>query len=436
MDARPGPTSEILQRAADLRADAADPVLRDGAPLAFPPLSTATVLRTKAVTALTLAANLAREARSRLGAGRGGAVTSDSSTDMHAPELPVGRVLHQALHTIRPFDAVSNDALALQALLQAQGYRSEIFAEHIDASLRDRVRTLDRLGSVDGEPLVYHVCTQAPRVVEPLVHRSGPLLLRHHNITPPSWFDGISAGHAAACRGARAELDRLARVARAGTGDSGYNADELRALGMRDVEVVPILLAEAAGAPAWTGGGGYAVTVGRVAPNKRIDFALRTVAAYQRAYDLGFGLVIVGSERGMERYAEACRDLARELGVRNVQWTGPVDEAEKQRLMAEADAYLCASDHEGFCVPLVESFRMGLPVVARATSAVTGTCGDALAVDTDDPSFLAAVLRVVVEDADLRARLLEVQAREAERFDPERVGRQVLDWAARHVTAP
>jgi len=104
--------------------------------------------------------------------------------------------------------------------------------------------------------------------------------------------------------------------------------------------------------------------------------------------------------------------------------------------MAAADAYLCASDHEGFCVPIVESFRLGLPVVARATSAVTETCGDALAVGTDDPSFLAAVLRVVVEDADLRTRLLEVQAREAERFDPERVGRQVLDWAARHVTAP
>ena len=138
-------------------------------------------------------------------------------------------------------------------------------------------------------------------------------------------------------------------------------------------------------------------------------------------------LVTVITESTLER------DLERELGVRNVRWVGSVEEAEKLRLMAEADAYLCASDHEGFCVPIVESFRLGLPVVARATSAVTDTCGSALAVDTADPAFLANVLRVVVDDAELRTRLLETQHEEAKRFEPALVGEQVLAWARSHV---
>ncbi len=116
-----------------------------------------------------------------------------------------------------------------------------------------------------------------------------------------------------------------------------------------------------------------------------------------------------------------------------MRWVGSVEEAEKLRLMAAADVYLCTSDHEGFCVPIVESFRLGLPVVARATSAVTDTCGAALAVDTADPSLLADVLRVVVTDGGLRDQLVAVQRKEAKRFDPVVVGEQVLAWARTHV---
>jgi glycosyltransferase involved in cell wall biosynthesis len=410
---------------------------RIGYPIALEPLSLRAVTQAKAIVAATLAANLVRENRSRLArrlAHRGNSVGSPlgSRVPISHDRLPA---LHQAVPTMGPFDAVSNDVLALQALLQGSGYRSEVFAEHVHASLRGRVHSLDSLSDpdVDADPLLYHVSTQAPRVVGVLLERSGPVYLRHHNITPAEWFTGISAGHEAACREARSELAQLGAIAQAGTADSAYNADELLGIGMRNVDVVPILLAPAEDPPVWTGGGGYAITVGRIAPNKRIDFALRSIAAYQQLHDPGFGLVIVGSDRGMERYADACRSLEAELGVRNVRWVGSVEEGEKLRLMAEADAYLCASDHEGFCVPIVESFRLGLPVVARATSAVTDTCGEALAVDTADPAFLANVLRVVVDDAELRTRLLATQREEAKRFEPALVGEQVLAWARSHV---
>jgi glycosyltransferase involved in cell wall biosynthesis len=422
----------ILERAAEYTTDESRASHHDGAALVLPPLTTFAVAKTKAVTAATLAANFLRETRSRT-FGSSGKATHDALKDENI-DSPARRssgiTLHQAVPTIGRFDAVSNDALAIQELLQKNGIDSELFAEHIDPSLRSDVWTLDRLrsSSHSDEPVLYHVSTQAPRVVDALFGRTGDLFLRHHNVTPAAWFSGVSAGHESACLGAMEELAALSRRARAGVADSGFNASGLIELGMKDVLVVPILLAPASNPPVWTGGGGYAISIGRIAPNKRIDFVLRTIAAYQHQHDPDFGLVLVGSDRGLERYSAACRELERELGVRNVRWVGSIEEAEKLQLMAKADAYVCASDHEGFCVPIVESFRLGLPVVARATSAVTDTCGNALAVETADPVFLANVLRVVVEDAGLRMRLIATQYEEAKRFDPAVVGQQFLAW--------
>ncbi len=336
---------------------------------------------------------------------------------------------------MRPWDAISNDTLAIQDLLRRNGFRSEIFAEHIDPSLRDRVRSIDVFSDVTRpeDNVLVHGCVHSPRLMRMLEDHPGARHVRFHSNTPPEWFKGISYGFELSARKGWEEMTRLSRRCVSAIADSAHNVREIREVGMTDVTLVPILLAPAEDPPAWTGGGGYAISVGRIAPNKRIDFLLRTVAAYQQLHDPDFGLVLVGSDRGLERYGAACRDLERELGVRNVKWVGSVEEAEKLRLMAEADAYLCASDHEGFCVPIVESFRLGLPVVARATSAVTDTCGAALAVDTSDPAFLANVMRVVVSDAGLRTRLIATQDLEAKRFDPALVGEQVLAWAHAHV---
>ena len=399
---------------------------RDGNPLTFPPLAMRERVEYRAVVAATYAANRLREARQRAGV--------EHSVPARGIEGASSPAMHQTVQTMRPWDAISNDALAIQHLLRCNGFRSEIFAEHIDAALRDRVRSINQLADppYDADPVLAHVCVHAPRVTRALKARPGALHLRFHSNTPPQWFRGISYGFELSARKGWEEMLELSRRSISAIADSAHNEREVRDAGMAEVAVVPILLAPSEDPPTWRGGGGYAISIGRIAPNKRIDFLLRTTAAYQAAHDPDFGLVLVGSDRGLERYGEACRELERELGVRNVRWVGSVEEAEKLRLMADADAYLCASDHEGFCVPIVESFRLGLPVVARATSAVTDTCGDALAIDTDDPSFLADAMRVVVTDAELRGRLIDVQNAEARRFDPAAVGEQVLAWARAH----
>ena len=399
--------ARIVDAAQGLREADAPAELRIGEPIAFAPLPRRAFVEMQGLVALTRAAGIARSVRASAEA------RIRRSVEVVGIEVPVGKpALHQAIQSIRPFDAVSNDALAIQALLREHGYFSEIFAENIHPSLRGVVHSIDRLldPNVRNAPVLNHVCVKAPRLTRILKQRPGALHLRLHSNTPPEWFVGVSAGFEVSARQGWSEMAQMSRYAISAIADSAHNAHEVLSVGRA------------------RGGGGYAVIVARTAPNKRLDFSIRTIAAYQRAYDSNFGLIIIGSEGGLERYADACRALVDELGVRNVRWTGIVEEAEKLDLLRNADAYLCTSDHEGFCVPIVESFRIGLPVVARATSAVTDTCGEALAVDTDDPSYLADVLRVVVTDAELRSELIGVQEEEAKRFDPAVVGQQFLAW--------
>ena len=141
------------------------------------------------------------------------------------------------------------------------------------------------------------------------------------------------------------------------------------------------------------------MTVGRLVPNKRIDEVLRTFACYERTCAPGSRLAIVGGDDGFEAYGKACRRLAETLGIRDP-FVGAIDDAAKQELLARASAYLVCSEHEGFCVPLVEAMRHDLPIVARAFGAVPETLGGAgiAAPPEAGPAELAELLHLAVTD--------------------------------------
>src|SRR6185312_16592384 len=75
---------------------------------------------------------------------------------------------------------------------------------------------------------------------------------------------------------------------------------------------------------------------------------------------------------------------------------------------ARASVFVCASEHEGFCVPVVEAMALKVPIVAYGTTAVPHTVGDAgLIWDEPDPFLLAQSIDTVVRDAAVRRQLTE-----------------------------
>ena len=265
-------------------------------------------------------------------------------------------------------------ALAWQRALAEWGHEGEIVAQHVSPELRGHVMRLGRRRAMpSGGVLVLHysIWSEAARVAR---EDRRPLILCYHNITPAELLRPYDRGIAHYCELGRRALPGLARAQLVVT-DSGFNAEELRgAAGFRDVHVVPLLLdLPTPQATRRRGEEPTILTVGRIAPNKLLEDVIRVFALYQREHAPRASLVIVGSDEAFPGYGRALRRLVAELGAGGVRFAGRVGDAERDRLYTTADAYLCMSVHEGFCVPLVEAMALGLPVVARAAGAIPET---------------------------------------------------------------
>ena len=153
--------------------------------------------------------------------------------------------------------------------------------------------------------------------------------------------------------------------------------------------------------------------VGRLAPNKKAEDLLRAFSFYQRLCDRRSRLIWVGSAGGMELYANHLLGLIERLGIRHVRFVGHVSRSQLTSWYLAGDVFASASEHEGFCVPILESFHFGRPVVAFGAAAVPETVGDEI--------FASAVYRVA-SDPDLRAELVSRgHRRVSEHFGRERV---------------
>jgi glycosyltransferase involved in cell wall biosynthesis len=147
-------------------------------------------------------------------------------------------------------------------------------------------------------------------------------------------------------------------------------------------------------------------------PNKKIDDLIRTFAAYQKGFNRESRLLLAGDHNGHERYFARLQELVRELRVDEVVFTGHVEHDELMACYAEADLFLCLSEHEGFGVPLLEAMVFGLPVIAYDAGAVAETLrGGGVLLDDKDPLEVAALVDRVLNDEPLRAAVMRTQAR-------------------------
>jgi glycosyltransferase involved in cell wall biosynthesis len=166
--------------------------------------------------------------------------------------------------------------------------------------------------------------------------------------------------------------------------------------------------------------------VGRVAPNKRVEDLIKAYYFYRRLHPAS-RLLVVGSAVDTEGYLAGCQKLAAELGVLDgVVFAGPVSQAELCSYYRVASVYLSTSEHEGFCVPLLEAMHFGVPIVAYAAAGVPGTLGGSgLLVETKEFPSLAELIHRVVSDTALRDAVVAGQRERLRAFDREVIGAQL-----------
>ncbi|MDP9385646.1 MAG: glycosyltransferase [Actinomycetota bacterium] len=231
------------------------------------------------------------------------------------------------------------------------------------------------------------------------------------------------------CAIGREELPRFARAADVAVGVSAYNAEELRAAGARETAVVPILVDPAAlgapGSPPDGGGPPEILFVGRLAPHKRHDLALRAFALYRAEHAPAARLTFVGSPLNAA-YRERLADLAERLAPGAVRFESGLGAEALAARWRSAHAFLCLSEHEGFCIPLLEAFHFGVPVVARPAGGIPEVAGDAaLLVEDRDPAVAAELLHLVVSDGRLAGELRRRGRERLVHYDHRRVAEEL-----------
>ncbi|GAC1365052.1 MAG: glycosyltransferase family 4 protein [Actinomycetota bacterium] len=353
--------------------------------------------------------------------------------------------LHQYLPSFAGRDAIGLHVLEVRRLLRSLGLASEIFSEDIHAEMRSTARSFEALTEalgVGNPGVLYHASTGS-RHFDRLCSLGVPLICDYHNITQPAFFERWSPGAADNMRLAREQLAGLASSCERAIAHSHYSAAELTDLGFPEPAVVPILvdfarfdappdrrtaarLRREGAAP-----GAHWLYVGRVAPNKCHHHLIAAFAVYRSAYDPGARLSLVGGATS-ESYWKALEGLCRELELgAAVEFADTVSDGALLAYYRSADLFVSMSQHEGFGVPLLEAMHFGIPVLARAASAVPETVGEGgLLLDTSDPVAVAVAARRILGEEELRQALVKAGRARIEELSLHHARRLMADALA------
>lgn len=335
-------------------------------------------------------------------------------------------------------DAVINSMLFVQSMLRSFGFESNIYVEHLDPGLSEKIRQLDDLRVAEDDLLLVHHSMGHDAFSRLAALRCRKFLV-YHNITPPELLEDPGT-QAYAIKG-YSQLSQLRDIVEAAIAVSSFNARQLSSRGFGDVTVIPLLKDFTAIRYSPHSKTPYydelavirLLFVGRVVPHKCQHALIDFVDKIQSIAGVPVHLVLVGKFDDASRYKLRLDKLIDRAGLgRNVKITGQVTDEELFGWYRAANAYVSLSEHEGFGVPLIEAMAFDLPVIAYASSAVSETLGEAgISLSDRDPATLLEALIRVHQDRAYRGEVIRSQRSRLLRFSRQRIETELRDWLIR-----
>lgn len=342
--------------------------------------------------------------------------------------------IHQFVHTLTFGDAISDEVRSIQRLLREDGIDSEIYAVHWHQMYEGKVRDyrqfepdLAQSKAAGAETaVVLHYSIGSPMNGLYLSHDVRRVLI-YHNLTPERWYEAYNSRVAADLKRGKEELPKIIAGTELCLSDSSFNEKDLLEMGAKQTLVLPLLVDLAKwSVPANAGiagavrarGGVNIMHVGRIAPNKCIEDIIKAFYFFHHKIDKNSHLWLVGSDIDTELYSFELRSLIRDLLLHNaVSFPGALADSEVKAIYENSQLYLCMSEHEGFCVPLIEAMYFGLPVIAFDSSAVPDTLGDGgMLIADKDPGRTAELMHQILSSPALYERLQSQGRKRVESF--------------------
>lgn len=340
--------------------------------------------------------------------------------------------IYQVVTTLGYGDAVGNDIFALMDSMQKAGYQTKIFAEVIDKRISHKdVEKVEKMPELDAADIIlYHLATGADLTFQIAKYPCRKILV-YHNITPPRFFRRYNIQAAKNCEKGLAGVKFLADKVDYCLPVSTFNGEDLVRMGYRcKMDVQPILVKfddyekepDCNLMEKMTDGYENIIFVGRIAPNKKQEDVIAVFAMYKKYYNPKSRLILAGSYGGMEKYLDCLKQYVEYNQVEDVIFTGHIRFEEILAYYRSAHIFLCMSEHEGFCVPLLEAMYFDIPIIAFDSTAVGDTLnGTGILLKEKDALLTAAWMNRISKDACLKEYLISKQRERLAFFANEKV---------------
>ena len=346
-------------------------------------------------------------------------------------------IVNQWVPAAHKGDAIGDSARRVRGLLREMGHQSDLYAMTIDDDLRGDVIPWTDPAASRGDLTIFHFALVSPMTAAFAKLGSGRVL-QYHNVTPAHFFAGYDAGIYRLAMLGRDDLRSLVGQTDMALGDSEYNRQELESLGFTNTGVFPIAvdtkrITDAPRRPALEDvlaeeGWLNFLFVGRIVPNKKIEDHIKLAEHYKRYVDEQYRFIFVGKTDATPRYYAAIRALIERYKMPQGRFifTGPVPDEDLAAYYRTASVYISLSEHEGFCVPLLESMAADVPVLAYASTAVPDTLGGAgVQFAPKDLEYAAELLGELAYNDDLRSQVIAGQRARLADFGDDRIRKEL-----------
>ena len=342
--------------------------------------------------------------------------------------------IHQILPDIKSGDAIGNETLLLRDILRESGFTSEIYAKNFHPTTNSHPYEQYKTVSSKDNILIYHYSIGSD-VSDFIRTLPDQLVLIYHNQTPERYFWGVNDRLAGLLHKGREDLKDFVKITCLGLGDSAFNCRELQEQGFSRTDVLPLIIDF----------GKYSVKnkkiiheyddqkinlifVGRISPNKRQDEVIRVFYYFKHIHP-DARLFLIGGHEGCEAYYQSLKNLIAGLSLTDVYMPGAVSDSDLNSYYTVADAFLCMSEHEGFCVPLVESMYFGIPIIANNTTAIPDTLGGSgILLNSKNYCEIAELIHVILRDEKVRRRLVEKQSEVFQNYQYDKTREKFLNF--------
>lgn len=350
----------------------------------------------------------------------------------------------QILVTLAYGDGVGNDVLAIDRIIRECHYTTKIYAENIDPRIHSElVENINKLPALkDEDIIIYHLSTGTDLNYR-LKELKGKKILVYHNVTPPEFFKEYSILSYNLCADGRKAIERMKDIPDCCWADSGYNRQELIDAGYHcKIKTIPILIPfedykqspDQAIINKYKDDHVNIIFVGRIAPNKKQEDVIKTFYYYQKYINPRSRLFLAGSYSGMEKYYEKLTQYIDALQLENVYITGHIKFPELLSYYHIGDVFLCMSEHEGFCIPLVEAMYFDIPIVAYSATGVEDTLGEAgMRMKIKDCREAAEMIDLLMQRNTLRNAIIQEQQKRLREFSYESTRKKIIE-SIREIT--